>query len=182
MLFFSPPPSSSRVWNESEDNDADTTPWIESIHESKSRSHQTPARYLFSFWKSWAEREVNKERGKRKKRGDGMETLSSVACKLYEYLYFAIVFRLSVEERVKRNWASSSSSSSSLIIAHFISFSFLFTRVYCPLVYFSRIVPFLLRRREDCISNITKKIDRGGESDIKIAEDIQRGYKNQAGC
>lgn len=49
-----------------------------------------------------------------------METLSSVACKLYEYLYFAIVFRLSVEERVKRNWASSLS----LIIAYFIFFLF----------------------------------------------------------
>ena len=63
-----------------------------------------------------------------------METLSSVACKLYEYLYFAIVFRLSVEER---NWASSSS----LIIAHFIFF--VYSRVFLQ----NRSIPVGWKRR-----------------------------------
>lgn len=89
---------------------------------------------LFSFLKKRAERNERVKSGARKKRGDGMETLSSVACKLYEYLYFAIVFRLSVEER---NWASSSS----LIIAHFIFF--VYSRVFLQ----NRSIPAGWKRR-----------------------------------
>lgn len=84
-----------------------------------------------------------------------METLSSVACKLYEYLYFAIVFRLSVEERVKRNWASSLS----LIIAYFIFFLFfVYSRVLLSCVFLQN-RSILDGREGDCISKITKKID-----------------------
>lgn len=124
---------------------------------------------LFSFLKKWAERNERVKSDARKKRGDGMETLSSVACKLYEYLYFAIVFRLSVEER---NWASSSS----LIIAHFIFFCLL-----------ARISPESFHSgwlEEKGTAFRKRRLPRRsipGESDIKIAR-IQRGYKNRAGC
>lgn len=108
------------------------TPWIESIQESKSCCHQTPFEIILFFKK--AERNERVKSDARKKRGDGMETLSSVACKLYEYWYFAIVFRLSVEER---NWASSSS----LIIAHFIFF--VYSRVFLQ----NRSIPAGWKRR-----------------------------------